>query len=63
MPIISSCANFGTLKSLEHNIDSQLMKYTKETNLFNMSTHDYRRRLFAVYSYLHKVNAYILFNI
>jgi len=56
MPIIPSNDNFGSLKSLEHCINPQLMKYSKETDSLNTSSRlEYRRKLFAVYPYLHQV--------
>jgi len=57
MPIIIPLNdNFGTLKGLEHSIHPQLMKYSKETDSLNTSSrHEYRRKLFAVYPYLHQV--------
>lgn len=56
-PIILSNDNFGTLKGLEHSVNPQLMRYAGETDSLNAhARQEYRRKLFAVYSYLHQVN-------
>lgn len=54
--IIPSSYSFGTLKGLEHSVNPQLMKYSRETDALNThARQEYRRRLFQVYPYLNQV--------
>lgn len=53
--------SFGTLKGLEHSVNPQLMKYARETDPLNAhARQEYRRRLFAVYPFLHQVNHFLI---
>ncbi|VVC41311.1 Hypothetical protein CINCED_3A009340 [Cinara cedri] len=62
--IIPSTYSFGTLKGLEHSVNPQLMKYSRETDSLNThARQENRRRLFQVYSYLNQPCNYIRQNI